>query len=176
MPHSLSRASCALASFIALSVTPAVAAPPPMHTTSTYHAAPMRTPTPQPVPVRNMPVHVTPVHVIPPHVTSVHVMTTVRPAALHITARHPAPVHAAIRKAAAHTALTRLANVTLDDGGHAFIGSDHRLYLLAANGAYRPAPGGHYHTDNGACFHFATGEAIDPGTLRAFLGSRSRSG
>jgi hypothetical protein len=113
---------------------------------------------------------------MPPYVTSVHVMTTVRPTALHIMPVHPAPGHAApMRKAAVHATLTRLANVTLDDGGRAFIGSDHRLYLLAANGAYRPAPGGHYHTDNGACFHFATGEAIDPGTLRAFLGSRSRS-
>jgi len=171
MPHSLSGASCALASLIALAVTPAVAAPPPMHTVTTLHAAPVRMATPQPAAVR-----IIPVHVMPPHMTPVHVMTTVRPTALRTVPVHPAPAHATPRRAAAvHTSLTRLANVTLDDGGHAFIGSDHRLYLLAANGAYRPAPGGHYHTDNGACFHFATGEAIDPGTLRAFLGSRTRS-
>jgi hypothetical protein len=54
--------------------------------------------------------------------------------------------------------------LSLDDGRHAWIGADHRLYLRDANGHSAPAPRGHYMSNHG-CFKIADDALIDEATF-----------
>jgi len=141
---------------------------PPMHTVTTLHAAPVRMATPQPARCASYRARDA------AHMTPVHVMTTVRPTALRTVPVHPAPAHATPSARPRSTPRSPDSPTSRWTTASRFIGSDHRLYLLAANGAYGPPRWTLSHRQR-RLFHFAHRRAIDPGTLRAFLGSRTRS-
>jgi hypothetical protein len=60
--------------------------------------------------------------------------------------------------------VSHVRELSLEDGSHAFIGVDHKLYLRDASGHSRRAPRGHYMTDHG-CFRVADDSLIDQATF-----------
>jgi hypothetical protein len=61
--------------------------------------------------------------------------------------------------------VTQLKQLALDDGRHAFIGSDHKLYLVV-NGRSVPAPAGHYMLAGGGCVNVGADSAVDPASFQ----------
>jgi hypothetical protein len=67
--------------------------------------------------------------------------------------------------------VTHVRELSLEDGSHAFIGVDHKLYLRDASGHSRRAPRGHYMTDHG-CFRVADDSLIDQATFERIRSGR----
>jgi len=61
--------------------------------------------------------------------------------------------------------VTQMKQLVLEDCSHAFIGSDHKMYLII-NGKTTPAPAGHYMLADGGCVTVGANAAIDPATLQ----------
>jgi len=88
-----------------------------------------------------------------------------------LTVGLPSVAAAEISATMAHP-VGQLRQLVLEDCSHAFIGSDHKLYLIV-NGKTTPAPAGHYSLADGGCVTVGANAAVDPASFQHIMATSS---